>query len=634
MAAFFNLKTLWQDARYGVRMLRKSPGFTAVAVLTLALGIGANTSIFTLLSALLYRELPVPHAEQLVELRIIFHNGQHIGFSLPMFQELERNQQVFSGMFAWSGGGPQNIEVNGKLARYNVFFVSGGFYSQLGQRPALGRLIEPADTNLSAPVSRVAVISNEFWQTRFGSDPAVLGKQIVVEGQPFTIIGVTEKGFAGLNSGTPPEISVPITAFSIATSDLSFQITSGHYLWLNIIGRLKNDVSIAQAAAQLSGIWPGIVAEVVPPDEKGERRQQYLSMGLFVSSAAHGPDWDERAQHWRPLFYLMGIVGLMLLAVCVNLASLMVARGAGRMHETSVRLALGAGPLRIAMQTLLEGLLLSLAGALLGIALAFWGTRWMFSLLTRLAVAPVVVDLRPDLRVLAFTGAVAVLTAILFGLAPALRASLLNPAALLRQDSRTFAGGTGRLGQGLIVTQISLSLMLVLASTLFTRSFWNLRSTDVGFDRASVLNVWMLGRPGAPKNSDVGAYYRELIARVTRLPGVRAAGLGGVIPGAGENAYVDNVAPMSTPSVSSGPMCNISMSDPGFFHAIGMRILQGRDFSWNDGPHQPSVAIVSASLAKRLFPQGNAIGAHVRIDTNPYYQNLEIVGIVNDARLY
>jgi len=629
-----SMGTLIQDLRYGLRMLRKSPAFTIVAVLTLALGIGAGTAIFTLLNALLYRELPVPHAEQLAELRIIFHNGQHIGFSLPMFQELQRNQRVFSGMFAWQDGGPSDVEVNGKLTRNNVLYVSGEFYSELGQRPMLGRLIEPADANLSAPISHVAVISYGFWRSRFGEDRAVLGKQILVEGQPFTIIGVTQKGFSGLKTSTPPEITLPLTAFGIAVPDLPFAITSGHYLWLSIIGRLKSGVTIPQARAQLSAIWPGIVAKVVPSDEKGERREQYLSMGLYVTSAARGPGWDDRAQYWKPLFYLMGIVVLMLLVVCVNLASLMLARGAGRMHETSVRLALGAGPLRIATQTLLEGLLLSFAGALLGLAFAFWGTRWLFALLTRQALAPAAVDLHPDLRVLAFTAAVAILTAILFGLMPALRAALVNPAALLRQDSRTFAGGSGLLGQGLIVTQISLSLMLVLASTLFTRSFWNLQSVDFGFERASVLNVWMVERPGAAKNLDVGTYYRELIERLTNLPGVRAAGLANVIPAAGQNPQIDNVAPISAAYVSKGPICDISAATPGFFDAIGMKILAGRDFAWTDGPHQPRVAILTSSLAKRLFPQGNAIGAHVRIGTGPDTQNLEVVGVVNDARLY
>ena len=625
--------TLIQDLRYGLRMLRKSPAFTTAAVLTLAIGIGANTAIFTLLNALLYRELPVPHAEQLVELRLIFHNGQHIGFSLPMFEELQRGQQVFSGMFAWSGDQPANVGVNGKLSWDDVLCVSGEFYSELGQRPLLGRLIEPADANPGAPVSQVAVISHEFWRSRFASDHTVLGKQILVEGHPFTIIGVTQKGFAGLDTGTQPEITVPITAFGLSVPDLSFSMNSGHLLWLSIIGRLKDRVSIAQARAQLTGIWPGIVSEVVPPDEKGEMRQRYLSMGLFFASAARGPGWDERAHYWRPLYYLMGIQILMLLVVCVNLASLMIARGAGRMHETSVRLALGAGPLRIATQTVVEGLLLSFFGALLSLPFAFWGTRWMFALLTQQALEPVTLDLHPNLRVLAFTAAVAILTAILFGLAPALRASLVDPAALLRQDSRTFAGRSGRLGQGLIVAQFSLSLMLVLASALFTRSFWNLRAVDPGFERSSVLNVRVMERPGA-KHLDVGTYYRELIDGLNRLPGVRAAGLANFVPGTVEEPPTDNVATMSAPSVSKGPLCDISAATPHFFDAIGMKIVQGRDFAWSDGPNQPKTVILSSSLAKRLFPNGGAIGAHVRIGVVPDYQNLEIVGVGSDARLY
>ena len=629
------MSPLAHHLRYSLRTLRKSPGFAAVAVLTLCLGIGASTAIFTLLNALLYRDLPVPHPEQMVQLGVVYHNGGHTGFSLPMLQEIERNQHVFSGMFAWSGGGPENVEINGKLARNNVFYVSGEFYSQLGLRPALGRLIEPTDTNVSASVSRVAVISYAFWRDHFGGDPAVLDKQIVVASQPFTIIGVTQESFTGLNTGTPPDICIPITAFGILAADSPIPITTGHYLWLEVIARLKKDVSIEQARAQLGALWPGILAKVVPPDETGERRQQYLSMELFISPAAHGPDWDERVQQWRPLFYLMGIVALMLLAVCVNLATLMVARSTSRMHETSVRLALGAGPLQVAMQTVTEGLLLSLMGALLGIAFAFWGTRWLFALLTRLDFEPVVVNLHPDLRVLAFTGAVGVATAILFGLAPALRASLANPAVLLRRDSGTLPGSQGRLGQALIITQISLSLMLVVASTLFTRSFWNLRSVDVGFERASVLNVWMLKRPAAAQKSDVAAYYRELIARFTALPGVRAAGLANFVPGGGEGPYLDNVALTSSPSVSKGPMCAVSDASPGFFNAIGMKISQGRDFAWADGPRRPHVVIISLSLAKRLFPDGNAIGAHVRIGVNqPDFQNLTVVGIVNDARLY
>jgi predicted permease len=629
-----DVETLIQHLRYGLRVLHKSPAFAAVAVLTLALGIGASTAIFTLLTAVLYRELPVQHAEQLVELRIIFHTGRHVPFSLPMFQDLQRDQQVFSGMFAWSGGGPANVAVDGKLARNNVLYASGDYFSQLGQRPLLGRLIEPADANFSGPISSVAVISYGLWQTRFGGSPAVIGKQIVVENQPFAVIGVTQKGFPGLYAGTETDITLPITAPGILQPGGSLQIRSGHYLWLSIIGRLKPGISIPQARAQLIDIWPRILAETVPADEEGDRRRQYLSMGLFVASAARGPNWNERAQYWKPLYYLMGMVALMLLAVCVSLASLMLARGAGHMHETSVRLALGATPWRIAAQALVEGLLLSITGALLGLAFGFWGARWMFALVSRLSAAPVALDLRPNFQILLFTAGVAMVTAILFGLMPALRGSILDPSDLLRRDSRLFAGHGGRLGQALIVAQISLSLMLVLASALFTRTFWNLRSADLGFDRASVLSLWSIDRPGAEKSMDVDAYYQELTERLGNLPGVRAVGFSDFVPGAGNEAQVDNVAPVGAPGISKAPLCDISWSTPGFFDSIGMKILSGRDFAWSDGPHQYRVAIVSVSLARMLFPHGTAIGSHVDVGTFPDHQNLEIVGVVNDARLY
>ncbi len=627
------LETLLQDLRIGLRTLCKSPGFTAVAILTLALGIGAATSIFTLLNAVLYRELPVPHANQLVELRIVYHTGRHVPFSLPMFRELQDDQKVFSGMIAWSGGGLANVAVDGKLARDNVLYAGGDYFSELAQRPLLGRFIEPADVDLTGPVSTVAVISYGFWQARFAGSPAVVGKQIIIENQPFTIIGVTQKSFSGLYEGTEIDVSIPITTLGVVQPGLPFQINSGHYLWLNIIGRLKPGISIAQARAQLTGIWPRILAKIVPPDEHGERRRQYLSMGLYVASAARGPDWNERAQYWRPLYYLMGMVSLMLLAVCVNLASLMLARSAGRMHETSVRLALGATPWRIAAQNLVEGLLLSGAGALLGLALGFWGSRWMFALFTRFAAAPVSIDLRPDFHVLAFTAAVAIITAVLFGLAPALRGSVLDPGDLLRQDSRLFAGRSGRLGPALIVAQISLSLMLVLATALFTRTFWNLRSASPGFDRTAVLNLWLIDRPAAEGKFNAITYYRALADRLRSLPGVRAVGFADFVPGSGSSPGREYVGPAGAP-ISQYPLCDISYAAPGFFSSIGMTLLQGRAFSWTDGPSQPHTAILSESLAKRLFPRGNAVGSRINIGTFPANQNLEIIGIVNDARLY
>lgn len=628
------IETFVQDVRFGLRVLSKSPAFTAVAVLILCLGIGAANSIFTLLNAILYRELPVPHAEQLVQLRVRYHTGQPAPLSLPMFQALGREQDVFSGMFAWSSGGPTDVEIDGKLARNNVFYVSGTYFSDLWQRPLLGHLIGPADANPSGPLSRVAVISYGFWQTRFAGSPGVLGQQIVIAAEPFTIIGVTPKNFSGLSEGAPTDIMIPFTAFTLVQPRIPFKITSGHYLWLSVMARLKHGISIAQARGQLSAIWPGILADAVPPDETGERRQQYLSMGLLVTSAVRGPDWDERAQYWRPLYYVMGVVVLILLAVCVNLAGLITARSIARLEETSVRLALGATPWRIARQTLVEGLLLSCAGGLLGLALGFFGARWMLASLSRVSAAPVGLELRPDIHVLSFTTIAAVTTAILFGLAPALHASRVDAGTLVHRDSRRFLSRVGRIGQSLIITQTSLSLVLVLAGGLFTRSFWNLRTAPSGFDRSSVLNVWLMKRPGTANSMSVATYYRELTDRLDHLPGVRAAGLADFVPGDGATPRIDNVASVGASEISTGPVCVISSTMPGFFHSIGMTMLRGRDFTWTDGPRRPRVAIISFSLSRRLFGDRNPVGAYVNVGTAPDFQDLDIIGVVNDARLY
>ena len=403
-------------------------------------------------------------------------------------------------MFAWQDGGPADVEVNGKLTRNNVLYVSGEFYSELGQRPALGRLIEPADANLNAPISHVAVISYGFWRSRFGENPAVLGKQILVEGRPFTIIGVTQKAFAGLQTSGPPEITLPLTAFGIAVPDPTFQITSGQNLWPDIIGRLKNGVSVPQARAQLSAIWPGIVAKC---RSSGRKRRAAAAIS-FDGAVRH----VRRARAWLGLpcavletaAHPMGVVVLMQLVVCVNLASLMLARGAGRMHETSVRLALGAGPLRIATQTLLEGLLLSFAARPARLGFCFLGNPLAVWSLARQALAPITIDLHPDLRVLAFTAAVAVLTAILFGLMPALRSrvSLILPPCCaedsrLRGPQRPAGTGTDRHAD-CAVTDARACQHTLHALVLEPAP------ANLGFERASVLSVMVLKRPGAAKN--------------------------------------------------------------------------------------------------------------------------------------
>ena len=324
-----NMGQLWQNLRYSFRALRKNPGFTAVAILSLALGIGANVAIFTLINALLLRDLPVPHPERLVELSLV-RGGRKATFSYPMFRELDRGQRVFSGLVAWAELVSPNVEVDGVFARGNVLAVTSNFYSELGVTPLLGRLLTLEDVNPHAgSTSQVAVIGYEFWQRRFGAAQDVLGKQVRIEGQPFTIVGITRKWFTGLTPGEPPDITIPITTYpSLYDMGRRFPLDDRSVLWVRITARLKDSVTIDQALAQLQTFWPEVLLATASTETPGLRRQTFLSMGLDLSPVRTGFARDLRAQFSRPLYVLAGIVGFFLLVASVNLANLMLARAA------------------------------------------------------------------------------------------------------------------------------------------------------------------------------------------------------------------------------------------------------------------------------------------------------------------
>lgn len=618
---------LWQSLRYSFRALRKNPGFTAVAILSLALGIGANVAIFTLINALLLRDLPVPHPERLVELSVV-RQDHKIPFSYPMFHELDRGQRVFSGLLGWMDGIMPNVEVNGVFERGNVLAVSSSFYSEWGATPLLGRLLTPEDVNPHAgSTSQVAVIGYEFWQRRLGGAPDALGKQVRIEGNPFTIVGVTRKWFTGLTPGEPPDVTIPITAFPRLHGN--FDLEDRAILWLRITGRLKDGVTIDQARAQLQSFWPEVLLATASTETPGLRRQTFLSMGLGVSPFRTGFARDLRAQFSRPLSVLAGIVGLILLVACVNLANLMLARAAVRSQEMSVRVAIGASRWALAAQVLTESLVLSFAGALLGLALSYWGSRLLVAFMTEDYVS---FDLRPDFSVLSLAVCVALLTGILFGLGPAWRSSRLDPATVLQQGSRTAAGGAGRLGKVLIITQVALSLVLLLGAGLLVRTFQGLRALDLGFDKHNLLEIILNARPGGYKNLDMNTYHRQLIERISSLPGVSSASLADIsIPASG--LWQEKVSVTSEdPNTGFQVMANAVTIWPNFFKTLGIRLMGGHDFQVTDDERLRMV-IVSKSLAERLFPNGHAIGQHVRFGFMPDFQNLEIVAVADDARV-
>jgi len=625
--------TLWQTLRYTLRTLAKSPVFTTVAILSLALGIGANTAIFTLINALILRDVPVRQPERLVYLSAI-RQGSKINLSYPMFREVERSQSVFSGMIGWGGNWMPNVEVNGVLSKDRVLSVTANCYSELGASPLLGRLLTSEDENVSGGAnSQVAVIGYEFWQRRFGAAPDVVGEEIRIEGHSFTIIGVTRKWFTGLTTGEPPDITVPLTAMPFIQSE-EFDPESRSLLWLHPVGRLKDGVTIEQARAQLQSFWPNVLLATASTQTPGLRRQTFLSMGLDVSSAARGMSTDLRDQFTRPLYVLAGIVGLILLVACVNLANLMLARAAARSHEMSVRVAIGASRWSLSRQVLAESLAISFTGAILGLTFAYWGSRLLVLLMTEGNAAPVSLNLSPDLRVLSLTICVALLTGILFGLAPAWRSSREDPATVLQQNARSLSGGAGKLSKVLIITQVALSLVLLLGAGLFVGSIARLRSLDLGFHKESVLEITLNPRPGGYKNLDLNSYHKQLLARVSSLPGVDSVSFGdATIPS--PEGWHDTVSAMTADSSSGIHLtANAASVSPGFFRTLGIPLLRGRDFTETDDQHHPHIAIVNSNLANLLFPNGDAIGKRIRFGFMPDYENIEIVGIARNARIF
>ena len=628
------LETIVQDVRYALRTLRRTPGFTAVALLTLALGIGANTALFSLLDGLVLRNLPVPHPEELVRFGAHSPDDPFTALSLPMFQEISKSQAVFSATFAWWGDAVMNVETDGVLSRGDIWAVTGNFYTEFGALPELGRLIAPEDVNLDAATpAQIAVIGYGFWQRHYGGSHEVVGKTLKIEGQPFTIIGVARKGFSGISADLPLEVVVPITAEPLLGGDTDVQkhLRRPEALWLEAAGRLNPGVSLDQARAQLDSLWPSIQHATLPATAETSERSNFLALRLKTESGAKGGSFL-RPRFTKPLYVLLGVAGAVLLLACVNLASLMLARAASRSREISVRVALGAGRARLAQQILTESVTLSVVGTLLGFLFAFWSSQALSDfILGEIYIVPAELNLSPDWRVLAFTSFASVATGASFGLAPAWRATRTQSNASMQQTSRAVGRGVGALGKNLIVVQVALSLVLIAGAGLFIRSLQKLRSVNPGFLAHGILQVGLFPKPNGYKNLEWSNYYHDLTDRVSNLPGVVSAGmlhtrLGNVLEWT-EKIRVDK-------TTSEEARADFEMVMPGFFQTAQISLLQGRNFSWQDDERAPRVAIVSKNFADKLFPAGDAIGRQFDVTTMPKWQRLQIVGIVSNATLY
>ncbi|HYW43117.1 MAG TPA: ABC transporter permease [Bryobacteraceae bacterium] len=620
-----SLETAWQDARYAVRALRRNPGFTAVAILSLALGIGANTAIFSLVNTLMLRPLPVQHPEQLVEPLHRLQDEPHFNsFSWRNYRYFLDHNHVFSALTAMSGihydfGAFFNVRDQGpETERVSGVCVTGNYFPMLGVKPALGRLFGPEDDRLNAPEA-VAVVSWPYWKDRFNLDSAILGRRIVVDGSPVTIAGVTARSFRGVIIDYPQDIWLPLAMLPVLAPGRSVEKNDG----IMLVGRLKPGVRMEQARAEMAVLFRQAVAE-----EPNSRAKVFLSAMQFEMESAAAGLSRARDQFARPLLLLMGVVALLLLLACANVAGMLAARGAARHREMALRVSLGAGGWRMARQALTESLLLSGSGTLLGVGLAYAGAAALLKIVAsgreRLEIHPV-----PDAHVLLFTAGLALLTGLLFGMWPALRAWRTAPALSLREPGK---GGDTRFrrlfGRSLVAAQVALSVGLLSVAGLFILHLSNIYA-GLGFQRDHVLLATLDPSRTGYSRPQLARPYQEILERLQKIPQVRSATLSGVTPtlGAGANRDATVEGYQDRPGELRYLMEN--WVGPKYFETFGTPLLRGRDFTFQD-QGGPRVAIVNQAMARYYFGDGNPLGKHVTFDDDP--KPYEIVGVAGDAK--
>jgi putative ABC transport system permease protein len=628
------LDTFWQDLRYGARLLRCNPTFAIVAILTLALGTGANTAVFQLVDAVRLRTLPVEHPEQLVEVRIVnapngrtgMFNGRWPMLSYPLYAKIRDQQQLFSGFLAW-GSTSFDLAQGGEQRPAQGSWVSGNYFDMLGVTAAAGRLIAPSDDVRGC--RGVAVLGYAFWQREYGGDPAIVGRRVLLDGHPFDVIGVSSPEFHGVEVGHSVEVAVPICAEAILAGDRS-ALDRPDTWFLGGLGRLNPGITLEQAEAQLAGLSPGILAETVSPRYSAADAKDYREMRIGPRPAASGIS-DLRRTYSESLNILLGVTGVVLLIACANLANLMFARATAREREVAVRLAIGASRRRVIRQLLSESLLIAAGGAACGVVVAQWFSRSLVAFLDS-EVNPLFVDLALDWRVFAFTAAVGVVACLVFGLAPAIRATGTSLGTAMKAGGRGATEGRERFGvrRALVVVQVALSLVLVVGALLFARSLRNLTTLDPGFREAGALTAELdLRKTGVPEAAR-RTFQQRIIEALGAVPGVRVVAQAFTTP-VGGNFWNDRIV---IGGVAQQGSTNFNSVGPGYFEALGIRRVSGRDFNVHDTPESVRVAIVSESAVRALFGGHSPLGRSFEVEGAPGQtpSSFEVVGVVADTK--
>ena len=640
------LDDLGRDVRYAFRIFARQRTFAAVIVGTLALGIGANTAIFSIIDGLLLRTLPVHEPNRLAQL-VIAPPSEQRSWTYPIWQEIHRHGEQFDGVFAWTGFDAEfDLSSGGESRFVNGAWASAEAFDVLGVGPALGRLFQPSDdVRGGGSGGPVVVISHAFWQAYFGGAPDVIGRTLTVQRVPLTIVGVTPPGFFGVAPGRSFDIVVPLGAEPLLRGRES-RLDRRTSWWLQVFVRLKPGQSREAAATLLQGLQPGIRDATLPPPGPGRNLAEYLADPFTLVDGARGPTSGLRDDYSRPLFVLMAVVGVVLLIACANIANLLLARASARSHEWSVRLALGASRGRLARQLLIESLLLAVMGGVAAVTVASWGSRL---LVAQLATDAVSLELPLDARMLAFTAVASLVAALVFGVSPAWRATRGAPVDAMKERGRT--PGPSRhtpMASGLVLGQVALSLVLLVGAGLFLRSFTGLTRVPLGFERGRVLLALIDARRADLAPTARLAAYERIHERVLAVPGVEQAAVSITAPlGSMWSRRIDvsgsrlrgtdapGVGPEGAgftdrPIPTNAPLAVFNGITAGWIATFGTPLLSGRDISKEDGQASPRVALVNQAFARKFLDGANPVGHTIQSMREPG-SSIEIVGFVADA---
>jgi len=628
------------DVRLALRGLRRSPLFATVAILSLALGIGANTAIFTLIDQILLRKLPVAAPDQLVMLyQEGSHNGSNMGsrmHSYPLYQDLQQRAEPLAEVLCRRLV-PASVSIDHQTERVEAEMVSGNFFTMLGVKPAVGRVFNSQEDDRVYQGHPAVVLSYDYWVSRFARDPAVVGRKILVNDYPMTIVGVSAAGFGGIDPAQSPQIRVPVQMKPAMVPDWGWvHMDDRRARWVQVFGRLKPGYTVQSAQAPLQGLFTQIRAYEITlaaaKDWSAYSRAQFMKGRMLVVGAAMGYS-VLRNDFSTALIVLMCMVGLVLLIACANVANLLIARAFMRQKEIAVRLSLGASRATLVRQLLAESLVLSCAGGLVGVGLAVALTRGLLALAPSQG-QPLSISAHPDLRILAFTLSLTFATGVLFGLIPALGASRPDPWTTLKDTVGSIAGTGGSLflRKGLVTAQVALSFLLLFGAGLFVRSLQNLRTTDTGVALDNLVTFQLSPSLSGYDDPRAMHFYQELLDRLRAAPGVKSAALAAV-PILSGNEW-DSSTSVEGHTAADGENMQAFMNalSPDYFTTMQIPLLEGRDFTRLDVKESPTVAIVNRRFAQHFFPGRSAIGRHLGRGVGPSTKlTIEIIGVVDDS---